>query len=340
MTRKTLPLSALLALCTVELAVFRVSLPLAKAFESGLSDTRKTILAGYEHFGLFLHFSVSILAAILLAVFLSRVHLEKQVGNRWLRRIVVLSCGIFAGLSMVCIALANGYQYQFLLEVTFTTGILSIAIWGVFSRGTGILHRVGIVVVSIPLLLHFYGPFLVFGLNRPEYIWQGLPESLQWWGTWSIIFAAVTLPFLLGPRPFLGATLRSGPILVASVFSVIAHLSILINYDGTVLAVLESMGVDIGPSMPPSIRIGSLAALFAGLWTFIACTTSTSMGYRKLGIGLGLVFVGGYGFKWPLQYIVQVFGMVVFVDAVWDIKLEPASADVGEALDETSKEPL
>jgi hypothetical protein len=67
---------------------------------------------------------------------------------------------------------------------------------------------------------------------------------------------------------------------------------------------------------------------------------SPSAARRRVGIGLALLLLGGYGFRWPHHYLLPLLGMMLIVDAVRRVREEeladmPLASETPPILDTT-----
>ena len=75
------------------------------------------------------------------------------------------------------------------------------------------------------------------------------------------------------------------------------------------------VGVDLMPGVSNNDMALYLLALATLGWTFTACAIAESEARREVGMGLGLVVLGGYGFAWPMHFLLGVVGLLVMYDA-------------------------
>ena len=321
MGQTTLPLSALLALSSVELAVFRAILPAVRGLGPNVSKSTALVARVLESVGLFLHYSISLLGIALLVICLSRFNRTTDLGNVLVRRLAVFSGAVFSGFIVVSLLFPLSEHSQFLLELFFT-GALLFCVGLLFSVVAPVLPKIGVAVVVAPLIFHFYGPFAVRTFAGESALWAGLPEKVQYIGAWMVIVAGMVLPVLWLGRSKRKDWLRSGPLVTASLVSIVAHVALRYSQEGAIVAAMEGLGIDIGPTSHPSIRIGCMVALFTTTWVFLTCVTSKSPARSRLGVGLGLILAGGYGCRWPVQLTLQLLGAFAMIGAVVSIGLE------------------
>jgi hypothetical protein len=143
-----------------------------------------------------------------------------------------------------------------------------------------------------------------------EALWSDLPERVQRYGQWTMIMAALVSPYCLAPRPFMRSAARLAPLAVATFVGVIGVLILRQHYEVGMRLAHRGLGVELGPGAPSQFLALYLIALGTVTWTLTACLTADSVARRDIGVGLALVVVGGYGFDWPLQYLVSMVGLM------------------------------
>jgi hypothetical protein len=200
----------------------------------------------------------------------------------------------------------------------------------VTTRGD-LFVRLGVVALAAPLLVHFYGPLSVRFVDGEQALWNGLPERIQSLGQWLLVVAAINAPLFFARRHLLRMLTRPAPLAVAVFIGLVGTVVLRQNYEvGMELAML-GLGIDIGPGAPPRVIAFYIAALVLGTWTLLACLTDESPAQQRLGVGLGLVFVAGYSFQWPFQFMVCTVGLFAIGDAARQIAVEPPAPDSGRA---------
>jgi hypothetical protein len=68
-----------------------------------------------------------------------------------------------------------------------------------------------------------------------------------------------------------------------------------------------------------------LAAATLG-WTLTSCAIAASSARRTVGVGLALIVLGGYAFKWSHHYLLPLFGMMLIADAVRRVREDELAA--------------
>ena len=299
----------LLLVAIVELAVFRLAV---KALAPPLETAPPTWHQVLNYLGLFLYYFASALALCVLAIEIVR-HLRMRelyaAFARYALVVVVAGLLVFSITSTLFVPTA---RMGFLLEACFVSALLVLVVAQLTRRGD-IGAKVGLVILCLPMVIHFYGP-LREQLAEGQH-WEALAVQLRETGKWTLVFAALVSPFCFAPRPVVPSAMRVGPLVLSGFVGLIAAIVLGRKYGvGMELAEL-GFGVDIGAGAPVSTIALYVTALAAVTWTLASCFTVHSLARQRIGVGVGLVFVGGYAFSWPLQYLVGMVGLIAIGDA-------------------------
>jgi hypothetical protein len=317
----------LLAVLVAELALYRIAVPALRP----AGETTPPIWHQALHYGgLYLFYFASALAAFaLLACLVQTVHRKDGYAAPFRYALAL------AGAALVTYAIASmvtvpSERVQFAVEACFAASVVLIVFAQVTTRGD-LFVRLGIVALAAPLLVHFYGPLSLRFVEGEQALWNGLPERIQSLGQWLLVVAAINAPLFFARRHLLRMLARPAPLAVAVFIGLVGTVVLRQNYEvGMELAML-GLGIDIGPGAPPRVIAFYIAALVLGTWTLLACLTDESPAQQRLGVGLGLVFVAGYSFQWPFQYLVSTVGLFAIGDAARQIVSEPRAPDPGRA---------
>ncbi len=296
----------LLLVTAAELAINRLAVPtLRPAGELTPPGWHRAL----DHFGLFLLFFASTLALGVVGKQLSRIARGRE--RYWvLPRYGLPATGLgFVVLAAVAIALNPGEQTSFLLETAFALTVILIAS-AQLTRGGDLGAKIGIVMFSAPLLIHYYGPFAITFLEGKEGVWGDLPLRVQALGQWSLVFAAMVSPYCFAPRPFVESAARLGPLAIATFVGLVGAVVLRQHYEVGMIMASRGLGVELGPGAPTHHIALYLMALGAITWTLASCFVAPSRARNQIGVGIGLLVCGGYGFAWPLHYLVSVAGLL------------------------------
>ena len=269
-----------------------------------------------DHFGLFTHYFASTLAIGLIGYTLYRLRRNHELFGASFRWLMIPAGAIFLVLAVTSVAISPGESMSFWFESSFITVLIVLCI-AQARPGGDLGAKIGIVVLVIPMVIHYYGPFAAHVLDN---VVDGsrlldLPERMRSVGQWALIMAALVTPYCLAPRPFLDSAARIGPFVVAMFVGVIGLVIIRQHYEEGMQLAQHGLGIYIGPSAPTEYLAVYLIALGTMTWTITACLTADAMWRREIGVGLGLIVVGGYSFAWPLQYLVGLVGLLGISEA-------------------------
>ena len=301
------------------LLVTAAELALNRLVSKALSESAGVELASFWHLlldrtGLFCFYFASTLAVGILVRHLWEVYRGQAGSGSWVRWARVSVGALFVLLAVFNVSSRPDEQVSFWFESAFVALVLMIAVES-FIRQTPLTCKVGIVTLTLPLLIPFYGPLAVQFFDAGEAMWGGLSEQILQVGQWSMIAAALLSPYCFAPRPFAESMARFGPIVIAAFVSILGAIVLRRYYEVAVRLAHYGLGIDIGLGAPTQFLGLYLVALGTITWTVSACLSAESNARRNIGIGLGLLVVGGYGFAWPLQYLVAAVGLITIARA-------------------------
>jgi hypothetical protein len=313
----------LLVVTVAELAFNRLAVP-------ALRPPGETPPPGWhqviDHAGLFLLYFASALAVGVLLRQLWQLGRNDPGIRAPLRWGLIVIGAPFAALAVYNLAAAPGQDLSFAFETLFTA-ILLLLLAVQLAGGGDLGIKVGLVFLIAPLVIHYYGPFALRFIEGPEALWGNLPERVRLWGHWSMVFAALVSPYCFAPRPFVRSAARLAPLGIALFVGVLGAVILRQHYEVGMLMASRGLGVELGPGAPSSFLALNLLALATITWTMTACFTAETVARREVGVGLALVVLGGYGFTWPLQYLVGLVGLVNISQAAQKV----GAAERGEA---------
>ncbi len=308
-------LPQLLLLATIaELVIYRLLVPALRPRADISPPLWHSILA---YLGLFLFYFASALAVGVIAHQLWQVAREK--GGRRVVRIAMWGIGAaFLLLASISIVTPPSADVTFLLEASFVVSLLVALLLQWKDRWVGF----GMVFLALPLLVHFYAPLSIRFLVGEEALFNGLTDKVEHVGRWMVLFAALTMPYCFGARPFLLRAARLPPLVASMSVALLGASLIRHDYETGMELAQNGLGVSVGPGAPGSLIALCLLALSAVAWTFTNCITAPSKQRRNIGVGLALVIGGGYAFSWPLQYLVGLAGFLTISRAASSVRAE------------------
>ena len=257
-----------------------------------------------DHFGLFCHYFASMLAIGLIARTIVRLRWDRELVGRSLRWSMAVAGLLFVVLATFSVVTSPEERLSFWFESSFTVVMLILLLSQVRTGGDpGV--KIGILFLALPLMVHFYSPFAFRFLDDDD-----LPQRVRNFGQWSMVLAALATPYCFAPRPFFQSAARLGPFVIAMFVSMIGILIVRQHYEEGMRLAQEGLGIYIGPDAPTEYLALHLIALGTVTWTLTSALTADALARREIGVGLGLIVVAGYGFAWPLQYLVSLVGLI------------------------------
>jgi hypothetical protein len=318
----------LLFAAAAELVVYRLAVPAL----AGAPDAAPPWWhAALSYSGLFLFYFASALAGFLIAGRLIAMVRDRQPYAAPARLVLAATGLTFVGLALWALSRAPGETLSFVLEASFVAAIIALVAAQV-GRGGQLGARLGLVLLALPLIIHFWGPLATRYLDGEEALWNGLPERVQAIGLKLLVIAAIASPYCFAPRPFLEAASRPAPlaigVFVGLVGAVIMRQSHKVGFE----MAANGLGIDLGAGAPPSEIALYLLALSAVTWSIVACLSADAPARRRIGVGIGLVVVSGYAFAWPLQYLAGLAGLLTIGEAARVVKDEEQTTQRGQAV--------
>jgi hypothetical protein len=87
-----------------------------------------------------------------------------------------------------------------------------------------------------------------------------------------------------------------------------------------------AIGVDLTPGQPDPRLAMYLLAVATLAWTLASCALAANAARRAVGVGLALIVLGGYGFRWSHHYLLPLLGLALIVDAVRTVRDDELAA--------------
>lgn len=323
----------LLAATVIELAVYRLAVPALEPTSDFLGQPLPLWHRVLGYVGLFLFYFASVFAVAVLAVQIRELARRAPASAYVapLRYALLLAASVFTGVASYSVATAPTAEVTFLLETSFavTVALLVVAEL-VRRRDLGV--AIGLLLLAVPLLVHFYGQFSVRFVSGEEGLWNGLIDDVDRFGRWTLVLAAIATPYCFAPKPFVDNAARLAPLVAGAFVGLVGALVLRHDYEVGAELAAKGLGVQLGPAAPTSLIALYLMALTAVTWTLAACLSAPAPARRAIGVGIGLVVVGGYAFSWPLQYLVGLVGLVTIARAAGEVKAEERALADGAAL--------
>lgn len=271
----------------------------------------------FHQIGLFSQYFASTLAIGILGLMLWHLVQRQELyraGLRWALAIVGAGLLMLSIIVMAAQPPGPGMALSFRLETCFVVMVLLLLVAQLTRKGD-IGAKIGLLFLAAPLFVHYYGPLTYRLFDGEEALWSDLPEQVRHVGQWSMVLAAMVSPYCFAPRPFMSSAARLAPLMVALLVSTFGVLILRHNYEASMQLASYGLGVYIGPGAPAQFLALYVVALGTITWTLTACLTADSLRRRDIGIGLALIVVSGYGFAWPLQFLVSMVGLMTISQA-------------------------
>jgi hypothetical protein len=297
----------LLLVALLEVAINRVAVPMLRPTGEAPPPWHTYL----DYLGLFLFYFAGTLSALLLGA-----RCWAQVRSRS-GGLVRVTCGLVAITTVLAatpMVIDAPAALSLTLEVAFAASVIAIVIASLGKRGDlGI--QVGLPILAIPLLLHTAG---VLGARFawPDNTFDGPGVALARIGVISLCLAALATPYCFAPRPFARAVTRPVPVLLAMAIAGLGALLARSVYPYLAKAASLAIGVELTAGQPDPRLAMYLLAIATLVWTLASCFLAASAPRRSVGIGLALIVLGGYAFKWPHHYLLPLVGLLTIADAV------------------------
>lgn len=300
----------LLLVALLEAAINRVAVPMLRP--SGPPPRWHTWL---DYGGLFLFYFAGTLAALLLAARCVR----GLAGDAGLRgRIVAVLVGAATVLAAAPLVVDAPAAFSLTLEIAFAAAVLALVV-DAFGAGRDLGLQVGLPVVAVPLLVHVVnaiGAHFVW----PDNMFDGPGVALTQAGVATLCLAAMVSPYCFAPRPFARAVIRPLALVVALIVAGGGAALARGNYPGLARAATLAFGVELTSAQPDPRLAVYLLAVATLAWTLTSCATASSPARRAVGVGLSLIVLGGYAFKWSHHYLLPLLGLSLISEAARTVR--------------------
>jgi hypothetical protein len=193
------------------------------------------------------------------------------------------------------------------------------------ASGLGRQHDLGVQLglgaLAVPLLVH--STAAIGGkLLWSEATFDGPVVTITRAGVLALCLVALISPYVFAPRPFARAVTRPGPVVFAMTIAAIGAVVARMYYP----TIAKGAGLAIGVELSTSQADPRLALYLLGVatlaWTLSSCAVASSPARRQIGIGITLVILGGYGFRWPNHYLLPLLGLAFIANAARRVRDE------------------
>ena len=324
-------LHVLVVIGVLEVAINRIAVPMLRPLK-GSPPAWHTLL---DYTGLFLFYFTGVLAALVIAQRCIQVFTQRARQRDIIAHGIVALATLLASIPLV---MAAPGELSLVLEVTFAAAVIALLITAIGKdRDLGI--QVGLPVVAVPLLIHTAN---VLGARFvwPDSTFDGPGLAIARAGVVALCLAALLSPYCFAPRPFSRAVTRPGPVVVAMAIASIGAVLARFFYPVVAKGASLAIGVEMSPGQADPRLALYLLAIATLAWTLASSLSSISAARRRVGTGLALLLLGGYGFRWPHHYLLPLLGMMLIVDAVRRVRDEelavmPVESETPPILDTT-----
>jgi hypothetical protein len=269
--------------------------------------------------GLFLFYFAGTLAVAILA---GRV---VALMTRGLRAQIAGVCLAIAGvLAAMPLLFAGSASTTFALEVAFAVAVLLVVI-ATFGKHRDLGVQLGTIMFAVPLLVH------TISVIGAKYVWPdgafdtpGIMMAKA--GVLTLCLAALTSPYLFAPRPFARAVTRPAPVLLAMAIAAIGAIAARTWYTTVAKGASLAIGVELTQGAADPRLALYLLAIATLTWTLASCAFAGSEARRQIGVGIAMIILGGYAFRWPHHYLLPLVGLAMIADAAHRVRDEELAA--------------
>jgi hypothetical protein len=307
----------LLVVAVLEVAINRVAVPMLRPGQ-GAPPAWHTAL---DYLGLFLFYFAGTLAAFVLVTRALAALAERRGLRDTIAQALLVAAGVLAAIPLV---IAMPASLVLVLEIVFAAAVIAL-VASVYGRERDLGIAVGLPIVAAPLLLH--------SLNAigseclwPESSYDGTGAEIARAGLMALCVAALITPYCFAPRPFAYAVTRPAPFIVSVVTAGAGALLAKSGYAVAARAATLALGIEMTHAQPDRWLAVYLLAVLTFAWTLASCAIAQSEARRGVGIGLVLILLGGYAFKWPHHYLLPLLGVAFIADAARRVRDEELAA--------------
>ncbi|MDX2092622.1 MAG: hypothetical protein SFX73_32455 [Kofleriaceae bacterium] len=312
------PVHVLFVLAVLEMGVNRIAVPMTQPTK-GTPPAWHTWL---DYAGLFLFYFTGVLAALVLALRCADAVREQAAGLRF--RIAHAAVALATLIASVPLVVSAPEALSLVLELSFGISVV-LVIASVFDREVDTGIQIGLPIIAIPLLVHTANA-VGARFFWPDTTFEGPGIAIARAGVLALSIAALVSPYCFAPRPFTRAVTRAAPILIALVVLTVGAVLGRAFYPKLAKAASLAIGVELSQLQADRRLALYLLAIATLAWTLVSCAIAASAARRKVGLGLALVLLGGYGFRWPHHYLLPLLGVVLIADASRRVRDEELAA--------------
>lgn len=274
--------------------------------------------AALSYVGLFLYYFASTLTAGALAIRaaedIREARREPLSQLRVLPRAIVL--GALAVVGAYAIASTPSDSTSYMLETLFAATVV-MTVGSAVRGSTDLGASIGTLLLASPLVIHYYGTVFKHSiLSTAAAADSDLPETVQRYGLYALCIAALASPYCFAPRPLVRSLPRPVPLIVGLIVLTVGAGLVRMRFLTASFLSMHGLGIDLGIGVPAGEMALFLLAIATLAWTITSCALAESEPRREVGLGIGLLVLGGYGFAWPLAFLLGAAGLVALGDAL------------------------
>lgn len=307
------PVHVLLLIAFLEVAINRVAVPMLRPAK-GLPPTWHTVL---DYGGLFLFYFTGTLAAIVIGAHVVGRFTGARSGRD---RVAQVALALAAACAAIPLVVAAPAALSVPLELAFAIAVIALVASGL-GRGRDLGVQIGLVALSVPLLIHTVS---VVGAKYlwPETTFDGPGVTVTRMGVLALAAVALASPYVFAPRPFARAVTRPAPVVIAMTIAALGAVLARTFYLSVAKGASLAIGVELDKTTADPRLALYLLAIATLVWTLASCALAASPARRQIGVGIALVVLGGYGFRWPSHYLLPLLGLALVADAARRVRDE------------------
>lgn len=287
-----------------------------------------TWFVALDYLALFLLYFVAMMGVIVLAT--RARELAQKSGRGDVRQRVHRVIGGATAAALAAVAAFAALVEPGAVATFLHVALLAVALHQVarvWSQRGDLGAALGVTLCAAPIVLYAGASLFSAELwNEDQMLGGEARAGMARWARTALAFAAIASPYCMAPRPFARAMTRILPFLVALIVAGVGAAALRLDYLTTVRAVNNVLGLDLRVDAPQD-QIALYLLAFATLtWTVIACVTAPSPARRRLGFGLALLVMAGYGFAWPAAFVTAGLGLMLLADGAVKVRAEERAA--------------
>ncbi len=301
----------------LEVAINRVAVPMLRPFDGTVPTWHRQL----DFIGLFAFYFSGTLAAVLIG---ARCVAALRAWRGLRDAIAHVALAVGAVLASIPIVIAAPDWLAFPLELAFAAAVLLLVVSS-FARDRDLGIQIGMIVLAVPLLVHTVS---VIGarFDWPEGTFDAPNVSVARAGVLALCAAALVSPYVFAPRPFARAVTKPVPVLVAMAIAAAGALGARVWYPTLAKIAALAIGVALEQHQADPRLALYLLGIATLAWTLTSCALAASPARRSVAVGIALIVLGGYEFRWANHYLLPLLGLAIVADAARRVREEELAA--------------